>query len=97
MDVSGMYHLQTTHVSSEVHGHTDERGSNSSQFEELSIGCQVKMPKKKTGQRKKAERQRERQKELKNAEKSLAQLPCNFLMVCTPDKQTTQRVVDACV
>lgn len=80
-------------MSSEVHGHTDERGSNSSQFEER----QVKMPKKKTGQRKKAERQRERQKELRNAEKSLAQLPCNFLMVCTPDKQTTQRVVDACV
>ncbi|XP_022321634.2 zinc finger protein 330 homolog [Crassostrea virginica] len=46
------------------------------------------MPKKKTGQRKKAERQRERQKELRNAEKSLAQLPCNFLMECDQCKRT---------
>lgn len=46
------------------------------------------MPKKKTGQRKKAEKQRERQKELRNAEKSLAQQPSNFLMVCASTCRT---------
>ncbi|KAK3100617.1 hypothetical protein FSP39_022669 [Pinctada imbricata] len=44
------------------------------------------MPKKKTGQRKKAEKQRERQKELKNAERSIVKLPCNFLMVIITQK-----------
>lgn len=41
----------------------------------------VKMPKKKTGQRKKAEKQRERQREIRTQEKSLVEKPCNFLMV----------------
>lgn len=42
------------------------------------------MPKKKTGQRKKAEKQKARQKELKKARenRSLAELPCNANMVC---------------
>jgi hypothetical protein len=39
------------------------------------------MPKKKTGQRKKAEKQRERQREIRTQEKSLVEKPCNFLMV----------------
>jgi len=40
------------------------------------------MPKKKTGQRKKAEKQRERQKEIRRAEKSIVEMPCNFVMEC---------------
>lgn len=40
------------------------------------------MPKKKTGARKKAERQREIQKKIRNAiEKDIAMQPCNGLMV----------------
>lgn len=41
------------------------------------------MPKKKTGQRKKAEKQKERQKAINNAqyERGLDQRPCNQLMV----------------
>ena len=41
------------------------------------------MPKKKTGQRKKAEKQKARQKELRKgrANRSLADLPCNSVMV----------------
>lgn len=41
------------------------------------------MPKKKTGQRKKADKQKERQKEIRagNLEKPLPERPCNFLMV----------------
>ena len=43
----------------------------------------VKMPKKKTGQRKKAERMKVIQKELRKglANKSLADQPCNYAMV----------------
>ncbi|XP_064104001.1 zinc finger protein 330 homolog [Macrobrachium nipponense] len=42
------------------------------------------MPKKKTGQRKKAERQKARQKELRKARgnRPLADLPCNSVMEC---------------
>ncbi|KAM3955454.1 zinc finger protein 330 homolog Noa36 [Aphomia sociella] len=42
------------------------------------------MPKKKTGQRKKAEKQRQRQKEIRNARENvdLAQHPCNLPMDC---------------
>ncbi|MPC08833.1 Zinc finger protein 330 [Portunus trituberculatus] len=42
------------------------------------------MPKKKTGQRKKAEKQKARQKELRKgrANRSLADLPCNSVMEC---------------
>ncbi|KAL7645866.1 UNVERIFIED_CONTAM: hypothetical protein RMT77_002763 [Armadillidium vulgare] len=42
------------------------------------------MPKKKTGQRKKAEKQKARQKELRKgrANRSLAELPCNAIMEC---------------
>ncbi|XP_053616469.1 zinc finger protein 330 homolog [Plodia interpunctella] len=42
------------------------------------------MPKKKTGQRKKAEKQRQRQKEIRNARENvdLAQHPCNVPMEC---------------
>ncbi|XP_012941710.1 zinc finger protein 330 homolog [Aplysia californica] len=42
------------------------------------------MPKKKTGQRKKAEKQKERQRDIKNAqyERGLNQRPCNQLMEC---------------
>lgn len=38
------------------------------------------MPKKKTGQRKKAEKQRLRQKEIRSKEISLADVPCNASM-----------------
>jgi len=43
-----------------------------------------RMPKRKTGQRKKAEKQKERQKLLQSAynNKQLVEWPCNFLMVC---------------
>lgn len=42
------------------------------------------MPKKKTGQRKKAEKQKQRQKEIRNAREhvDLAQHPCNLPMEC---------------
>lgn len=42
------------------------------------------MPKKKTGQRKKAEKQKQRQKEIRNAKDNLdlAQVPCNAAMEC---------------
>lgn len=40
------------------------------------------MPKKKTGQRKKAEKQKLRQKEIRSAEKELADQPCNANMEC---------------
>jgi len=39
------------------------------------------MPKKKTGQRKKAEKQRERQKVLRTTVRDVAIHPCNSLMV----------------
>ncbi|VDN31207.1 unnamed protein product [Cylicostephanus goldi] len=39
------------------------------------------MPKKKTGQRKKAEKQRELQKKIRSGERDLAEHPCNFQMV----------------
>ena len=41
------------------------------------------MPKKKTGARKKAEKQRERQKEIKNSKqmRNIVELPCNVQMV----------------
>lgn len=65
------------------HDKSNLRGSNSDGTLHLSTDSDFfNMPKKKTGQRKKAEKQRERQKELRNAEKSLAQQPSNFLMVC---------------
>eukprot|EP00795_Rhopilema_esculentum_P013523 gene13523-4405_t len=38
------------------------------------------MPKKKTGARKKAERQKERQKNIRAAERDITKQPCNFLM-----------------
>ncbi|XP_071041073.1 zinc finger protein 330 homolog [Parasteatoda tepidariorum] len=46
--------------------------------------CVIIMPKKKTGQRKKAEKQRMRQKEIRTAfnQKPLAEHPCNFSMEC---------------
>ncbi|EYC28246.1 hypothetical protein Y032_0008g6 [Ancylostoma ceylanicum] len=40
------------------------------------------MPKKKTGQRKKAEKQRELQKKIRSGERSLAEHPCNGQMQC---------------
>ncbi|GMT23886.1 hypothetical protein PFISCL1PPCAC_15183, partial [Pristionchus fissidentatus] len=40
------------------------------------------MPKKKTGQRKKAERQKEVQKKIRKGERDLADQPCNALMKC---------------
>lgn len=40
------------------------------------------MPKKKTGQRKKAEKQKLRQKEIRNREADVADLPCNAVMEC---------------
>jgi len=45
------------------------------------------MPKKKTGQRKKAEKQRERQKEIRNADKSIVEMPCNWVMECDACKR----------
>ncbi|CAF3777626.1 unnamed protein product [Adineta steineri] len=46
--------------------------------------CKYRMPKRKTGQRKKAEKQKERQKVLASAysNKQLVEWPCNFLMEC---------------
>lgn len=40
------------------------------------------MPKKKTGQRKKAEKQKLRQKEIRNREADVAEHPCNANMEC---------------
>lgn len=40
------------------------------------------MPKKKTGQRKKAEKQKLRQKEIRNREMDIALQPCNSTMDC---------------
>ncbi|XP_070552665.1 zinc finger protein 330-like [Ptychodera flava] len=40
------------------------------------------MPKKKTGARKKAEKQKERQREIRSAEKDIVERPCNILMEC---------------
>lgn len=40
------------------------------------------MPKKKTGQRKKAEKQKLRQKEIRNKEILLPEYPCNVTMEC---------------
>ena len=40
------------------------------------------MPKKKTGARKKAEKQAERQKEIRSADRGLAIHACNTLMEC---------------
>ncbi|XP_076118120.1 zinc finger protein 330 homolog [Mytilus galloprovincialis] len=45
------------------------------------------MPKKKTGQRKKAEKQRERQREIRTQEKSLVERPCNYIMECDSCKK----------
>jgi hypothetical protein len=41
------------------------------------------MPKKKTGQRKKAEKQKLRQKEIRNAEKNIAEYPCELFFAFT--------------
>ncbi|XP_033743187.1 zinc finger protein 330 homolog isoform X2 [Pecten maximus] len=48
------------------------------------------MPKKKTGQRKKADKQKERQKEIRsgNTEKPLPERPCNFVMECDQCRKT---------
>ncbi|XP_060063445.1 zinc finger protein 330 homolog [Ylistrum balloti] len=48
------------------------------------------MPKKKTGQRKKADKQKERQKEIRsgNIERPLAERPCNFVMECDQCRRT---------
>ncbi|VDL82837.1 unnamed protein product [Nippostrongylus brasiliensis] len=43
---------------------------------------QIFMPKKKTGQRKKAEKQRELQKKIRSAERPLSEHPCNAQMQC---------------
>lgn len=40
------------------------------------------MPKKKTGQRKKAEKQKLRQKDIRNREADVAEHPCNANMEC---------------
>lgn len=40
------------------------------------------MPKKKTGQRKKAEKQKLRQKEIRSKDTELAEYPCNAVMEC---------------
>ena len=47
------------------------------------------MPKKKTGARKKAEKQRERQREIRTSSenKSIVEKPCNFIMVRTSIRQ----------
>ena len=49
------------------------------------------MPKKKTGQRKKAEKQKERQRDIRKAhnERPLVERPCNFLMV----KSVTSQII----
>lgn len=48
----------------------------------FSIESNKKMPKKKTGARKKAEKQRMRQKEIRSVEREITKHPCNTLMVC---------------
>lgn len=52
-------------------------------LEVLIVGYNLKMPKKKTGARKKAEKQRERQKEIRASQESrgIVQQPCNLHMV----------------
>lgn len=47
------------------------------------------MPKKKTGQRKKAEKQKQRQKDIKNSrqDRQLAEKPCNLVMECDQCKR----------
>ena len=47
-----------------------------------------RMPKKKTGARKKAERQAERQKEIRSADRGLAIHACNALMECNYCQRT---------
>ncbi|KAF4532035.1 hypothetical protein B566_EDAN015014 [Ephemera danica] len=49
-----------------------------------SVETTFTMPKKKTGQRKKAEKQKVRQKEIRQAKenRNLAEFPCNFAMEC---------------
>ena len=51
---------------------------------DLDFSWNFKMPKKKTGQRKKAEKQKARQKEIrtKNTSRPLVDLPCNSTMEC---------------
>lgn len=44
------------------------------------------MPKKKTGQRKKAEKQKLRQKEIRSQEKNIAEYPCKEIKVLTQEK-----------
>lgn len=46
------------------------------------------MPKKKTGQRKKAEKQKLRQKEIRNLEKDLAEYPCEKFIHLTTNSTT---------
>lgn len=46
------------------------------------------MPKKKTGQRKKAEKQKLRQKEIRNRESQLPEQPCNVAMDCEVWQET---------
>ena len=48
----------------------------------IFISIFLKMPKKKTGARKKAEKQAERQKDIRSADRGLAIHPCNQLMEC---------------
>lgn len=82
-NISRLLHRKFFNFMRFFHDKSDLRGSNSDGTLHLSTDSDFfNMPKKKTGQRKKAEKQRERQKELRNAEKSLAQQPSNFLMVC---------------
>lgn len=40
------------------------------------------MPQKKTGQRKKAEKQKQRQKEIRSREADIGDAPCNAVMEC---------------
>lgn len=49
----------------------------------LILSCRKKMPKKKTGARKKAEKQKDRQKNIRDAagKRDLVECPCNFSMV----------------
>ena len=57
--------------------------SRRDEFNRKPISVSDRMPKRKTGQRKKAEKQKERQKLLQSAynNKQLVEWPCNFLMV----------------
>ncbi|CAF4940677.1 unnamed protein product, partial [Rotaria socialis] len=69
----------------------DEEGNgiNSKSVTFTSMKVKNKMPKRKTGQRKKAEKQKERQKLLQSAfhNKQLVEWPCNFLMDCDKCKK----------